>query len=76
MNPHTNESKQAGSAQVVLFLNQRFGYRLALEKVLAAQGFDAGAVEQLSLCARNRDMAGFDRLLASAAPAKRDSQST
>lgn len=63
MNLNTNLAKREDAEKTCNFLNQRFGYRMALEAVLAAQGFGQTQVNQLCEMARDRRFEEFNMLL-------------
>ena len=63
MNLNTNSAKREDAAKTCDFLNQRFGYRMALEAVLAAHGIDAEAISAMSDLARDRQLENFNKLL-------------
>lgn len=63
MNPNTNSAKREDAAKTCDFLNQRFGYRMALEAVLAAHGLDAEVISTMSGLARDRQLEHFNQLL-------------
>lgn len=63
MNLNTNSAKREGAEKTCDFLNQRFGYRMALEAVLAAHGLDAEVIGAMSGLARDRQLESFTELL-------------
>lgn len=63
MNPHTNRATQENSEKICDFLNQRFGYRMALEAALAAQGIGLEMVSTMIVLARDRKIDSFDEML-------------
>lgn len=63
MNPNTNSAKRDDAEKTCDFLNQRFGYRMALEAVLTAHGLDAEVIGVMSGLARDRQLESFNKLL-------------
>lgn|GEM_PF-5710908 len=63
MNLNTNSAKREDAERTCDFLNQRFGYRIALEAALAAHGIDSETVVVMSGLARDRNIESFNELL-------------
>lgn len=63
MNLNTNSAKREDAEKTCDFVNQRFGYRMALEAVLAAHGLDTKVVSVMSRLARDRQLESFNNLL-------------
>ena len=63
MNPHTNKARIAHADKVCDFLNQRFGYRYALELALSELGIQKDMIDVMVKQARNRHIDEFKDLL-------------
>lgn len=63
MNLNTNLAKREDTEKTCGFLNQRFGYRKALEAVLVAHGVDMEVIRAMSGLARDRQFDSFNELL-------------
>lgn len=64
-NPHTNAAAKKRAEELCDIVNERFGYRAALEYILHKRGFEGGEFTKIIDLARRRELQEFEIAYAS-----------